>query len=303
MELTDLKIPFGRLPNGEMVGAADQGVANGTDCGCVCPQCGSRLVAKSQGQRLRAHFAHAMPEEEALPCVGSGETSIHLMAKQIIAGAFTLRLPDFIAVFPPLPPRKLYELEGDLWHRIRGARLEVRLEGFRPDILVTLGGAVEKGRGEVIAKDGDLVAVEVAVTHPCEDEKVQRLRDDGLIAYEIDLSASNYSADQNAFREAIKIAPKKWLFHPAIDRATEQMRHEVAIRSTEQRQLNEGASSPYAEAMAHIERVAPAERDEFQLSGLRRYDAFAWKRYDYNDDRQRAMMEELLRQPVRRGAV
>ena len=35
-----------------------------------------------------------------------------------------------------------------------------------------------------------------------------------------------------------------------------------------------------------------------QLMGLRRYDPEAWKRYDFNDLRQRAVVEELLRQPM-----
>jgi len=39
------------------------------------------------------------------------------------------------------------------------------------------------------------------------------------------------------------------------------------------------------------------ERLRIQLEGLRKYDAAAWRRYNFNDERERTVMEEILRQP------
>ena len=43
--MTDLLLPFGyRVADGRMVEPTD--VPRGLECGCVCPKCGRRLIAK-----------------------------------------------------------------------------------------------------------------------------------------------------------------------------------------------------------------------------------------------------------------
>ncbi len=41
----------------------------------------------------------------------------------------------------------------------------------------------------------------------------------------------------------------------------------------------------------------PDENHRKQIAGLKRYDPVAWRRYNFADERERAVVEELLRQP------
>jgi len=85
--MTDLLLPFGeRIGDGQMMRPEE--VANGLACGCVCVKCRRRLVAK-QGTIIAAHFAH----EAEVGCIGAFESSMHAMAKQIIAEALMVRPP------------------------------------------------------------------------------------------------------------------------------------------------------------------------------------------------------------------
>lgn len=53
-------------------------VPNGEACGCTCPGCGSKLVAKNKGQHNQHHFAHIGGSD----CVRAVESALHLMAKK-----------------------------------------------------------------------------------------------------------------------------------------------------------------------------------------------------------------------------
>ena len=59
-------------------------VENGMACGCVCPCCKERLMAKNGGTKRMHHFAHA----SGVDCEGAYETMLHLLAKERIQDAF-----------------------------------------------------------------------------------------------------------------------------------------------------------------------------------------------------------------------
>ena len=59
-------------------------VENGMACGCVCPCCKERLMAKHGGTKRMHHFAHA----SGVDCEGAYETMLHLLAKERIQDAF-----------------------------------------------------------------------------------------------------------------------------------------------------------------------------------------------------------------------
>lgn len=71
-----LKVPYG-VRDGELVHVS--AVERGLACGCVCVECGTRLVAR-WGPKTRPHFAH-----HAAVGVCDGESLLHRLGKRILA--------------------------------------------------------------------------------------------------------------------------------------------------------------------------------------------------------------------------
>lgn len=65
-------------------------VPNGEACGCTCPECGSKLIAKNKGQHNQHHFAHVMEND----CIKPEESALHLMAKEILSEHKKIMLPQ-----------------------------------------------------------------------------------------------------------------------------------------------------------------------------------------------------------------
>ena len=84
-----LKVPYADR-NGEIVHASQ--VERGLACGCVCVECGTRLVAR-RGPKTRPHFAH---HATAGDC--DGESLLHRLGKRILAQ----RIEMAIATYRPL---------------------------------------------------------------------------------------------------------------------------------------------------------------------------------------------------------
>ena len=74
------------LKNGEIVHISN--VDKGLSCGCICPACGERLVAK-KGEKMMHHFAH----KSGSSCEYGYESSLHLAAKDILLNAKQIVIP------------------------------------------------------------------------------------------------------------------------------------------------------------------------------------------------------------------
>lgn len=77
------------LKDGHFVGINE--VPTGRLCGCVCPLCGEKLIARNKGKIMQHHFAHSANSK----CIGAAETALHLMAKEILKESRKLLLPDY----------------------------------------------------------------------------------------------------------------------------------------------------------------------------------------------------------------
>lgn len=200
------RIPFG-LRDGKPLEISE--VDRGRACGCVCPSCGHPLRAR-KGKKNVHHFAH---DHAAGPwdCKTAFETSIHLMAKEILK-------EDGFLVLPELVIKRSAEDQSGVLHTeeapvamaaeksFQRVELEKRLEGIRPDIVAYI--------------DGNPVIVEVAVTSFAHQEKKLKIRKLGLPAVELDLSSVDYSTSKADLREKIHLdtTKKEWLSNPkAID--------------------------------------------------------------------------------------
>lgn len=176
-------------------------VVNGLACGCSCPSCGERLIAK-QGKETAHHFAH----EGGSDCTGGVQTTLHLAAKEIISRERRMTLPALLVAATATDA-------GGGTHEAAASL---------PSKEVVFDEVSEETRfGRVIpdiqAKVGDrMLFVEVAVHHFADDDKRQRLAEAGVATVEIDLSGMADGWDwESLFRAVVeKTDTKAWLFNP-----------------------------------------------------------------------------------------
>ena len=176
-------------------------VGNGLACGCICPACGSRLVAK-QGKTTIHHFAHVGGSD----CVGGVETALHLAAKKIISKERRMVLPsvEVQAEVKDLSGRSHTSKQSIPPKAVSFDKVceEVPLDGIIPDIIAYAGNK--------------MLLVEVAVNHYADEKKIALLQERGLAAVEIDLSGMIQGWTWEALTDAIvsNSSCKKWLFNP-----------------------------------------------------------------------------------------
>jgi hypothetical protein len=139
-----------------------------------------------------AHFAHATDRT----CAAAQETTLHKLAKQLIADGAPLMLPQVIAEYGG----RHRLVRPAVTIRAEDAVVEPGLDGLRPDILVTVAGRP--------------LLVEVAVTHFCGPEKLTLIQERRLAAVEIDLSRVVRDAPPEVLEHAIlRSAPRRWLWN------------------------------------------------------------------------------------------
>ncbi|RWN54134.1 hypothetical protein [Mesorhizobium sp.] len=245
------ELVYGQRADGNLVHIST--AERGLKCACVCPgMCGSRLVARTMAKT--PHFAHHHRDA----CGGGPETALHKLAKQIIKERLTLFVPKRIAthgdVERVLPGREEITLES--------ASLEFRdPQQIVPDLYVT--------------SQGRKLFVEIAVTHPCDDEKILRIREHGIAAIEIDLSRLPRDAAPDVVADVvIRSAPRKWLFNRAIDDAVVELQKvATAARVAAENKLTADAKQKaraYATALDSTMKSPPISTENV-LRGIGQY--------------------------------
>lgn len=207
---TRLKVPYG-LRDGRMWAVRD--VLSGIACGCFCPACGHRLLAKAKNSKCRKpHFAHYKDAE----CRAGFESSIHRMAKQLIADQLALTLPAWDGEHDMPNPSVLMDDSGMMlhgrrveWPAQRKSLTKVRLEESQGDFIP-----------DVIAEDDEgTLLIEIRVTHAVEEIKRRRIQSEGTRLIEIDLSRikPEQAMDPYSFEHEVleNVANRKWLSCPA----------------------------------------------------------------------------------------
>lgn len=144
-------------------------VESGLSCGCTCPACGESLVAK-KGQKMMHHFAHKSGSD----CEYGYETSLHLAAKEILREAKQFKIPAVYVEFPKSYKEK-EKISDERIIPIDDVALEQRCGDVVPDI--------------VINSKGQTLFVEIFVTHKVDDDKLEKIRKQGISTIEIDLSS------------------------------------------------------------------------------------------------------------------
>ncbi|WP_065376794.1 hypothetical protein [Ensifer adhaerens] len=206
-------------------------VANGGNCGCTCFGCGRRLIARNGGDpNVRAYsFAHR-PEDNVVDCVSSGETALHIRAKEIIAKHCRVTLPT---TFTPGLDGKPVEVSPERSIQLMDVHLETAAEEVVPDVIATM-------------PDGRRLFIEIANTHPCPPEKIEKLDAVGVEVLEITVSSYRSHPLDELDDIILDIAPRK-LIHSAEVKA-------MAAKIAEQKQRQEDAKVAEAKRLVAIYR-------------------------------------------------
>ena len=152
-------------------------VENGAKCNCTCPSCGEKMVAKNNGEIKDHHFAHSSGSD----CAGYKETLLHIWSKQIIEESKKIKLPKYIdkdnGNLLLKEKNGWYEKKFDLNKQIlefESVEIEERndINSLQPDIVG-------------ITKDGLRLWIEIFVTHKCGEEKINKIKENGVNCIEV----------------------------------------------------------------------------------------------------------------------
>ncbi|WP_367607875.1 competence protein CoiA family protein [Legionella sp. W05-934-2] len=173
MKFLKIKLPFGLNENNTI--AHISSVDSGKNCNCVCPSCGSSLIA-AKGTKNQHHFKHASTNE----CVGGLESAIHLAAKQIIMERRQIKLPEFTIIESALDSKSIMHTESKTI--VKNGRVisfdsvqeEQAFNGMKADI-------------QGIKKNEKLI-IEIFYRHKVDDQKIDKIKEANISAIEIDLS-------------------------------------------------------------------------------------------------------------------
>lgn len=198
---TESELVYG-LKNDRVVHVSE--VESGLNCDCVCPHCKTSLVAK-KGDKKQHHFAHYDGEN----CSGASESALHKLAKQVIFDTKKLTVPLLL-----LPSSDSLANNLDLKDLTFSSQLlsfdivelEVDSGNYRPDVLA--------------AVNGELLEIEILVTHEVDATKALLAREAAKKMIEIDLSELAYDTDIETLRnEVLYQAKRRWISNSEIEGA------------------------------------------------------------------------------------
>ncbi|MEZ5041910.1 MAG: competence protein CoiA family protein [Saprospiraceae bacterium] len=198
-------------------------VQRGLKCGCECPACGEKLVAK-KGLKNGHHFAHYSGQE----CTYSVESTLHYLAKAILEKSQSIRLP------PAFLPRQDQPTFGAQSFTYQTVKLEKGLGGVIPDLILGAG----KQR----------LLVEIKVSHPVDRAKLWRLRRQGMSAIEMDAQAmfkrlfgQAGQFNEERFRQLLiaDIQHKYWLHNPRLQAVAYRLKQQAEKKAVFHRQFKD----------------------------------------------------------------
>ncbi len=146
-------------------------VERGLKCGCICPACKDKLIAR-KGKRVMHHFAHQSIEN----CEYGYESSLHLAAKDILLQTKKMVIPPVYICFTESYKEEICisEAKEIAFDRVE---LEHRFNDIVPDIVVYVGKKQ--------------FFIEIFVTHCIDEEKLKKLKAADISTIEIDLSKTD----------------------------------------------------------------------------------------------------------------
>jgi len=178
-------------------------VKSGLKCGCICPQCHSVLIAH-KGKKNIHHFKHYNSKE----CEKGYQTSLHLLAKEIISNEKCILIPpvsysfNYKNKFIDIPETEV---------KIDRVELETKTGDIIPDIVLYHGKHI--------------LLVEIYVTHKINEEKLNKIKSLGLSTIEIDLSKTDREISYEDLRNILinNCSEKQWIFNKFVNDNVEKL--------------------------------------------------------------------------------
>ncbi len=168
-----IKLPFGVNENNKLVHIVD--VERGKKCNCICPGCGSLLIAR-KGDQNQHHFQHAVDKE----CNRGLESAVHRAAKQMIMEKKQITLSKCVVSISKKDSKGVVHteqkpiLENEKVICFDYVEEEKELYGMRVDILAK--------------KDNTPLIIEIFYRHKVDDQKLVKIREGNISTIEINLS-------------------------------------------------------------------------------------------------------------------
>lgn len=181
------------LRDGKPVDIED--VESGLKCGCVCPVCGEALVAK-KGMKLIHHFAHYSGNT----CEYGYETSLHMLAKEILSETKKITIPPVYISFPSSSKEKqLYSPAKMI--PVDRVELETHFGNVVPDVVIYTGGKK--------------LFLEIFVTHPIDELKLYKLKQADISTIEINLSKTERTLTRQKICDILlyNSSEKEWKYN------------------------------------------------------------------------------------------
>lgn len=228
-------------------------VANGKACGCVCFGCERPLIARNGGDasRMSHHFAHRA-EDGTFDCTTAGETALHIRAKEIIEKHRRVTLPRTTA---PGIDGKPVDVTPKRSVDLVDVFLEKSVGELIPDIIATM-------------PDGRQIFIEIANTHPCPREKIEKLAAIGVEVLEITVRGYRDTPLDDLDEIIIDLAPREMLH--CAERAAKADEIAETRRRMETREQKEAERlvAVYRERPTRSHRRAVELVDEMRVWGL-----------------------------------
>lgn len=189
------------LRDGRTIAISD--VESGLKCGCICPSCGEELVARKGDKRVH-HFAHRSDSS----CEYGYETSLHLAAKEILASAKKMVVPPVVLKFTSYKDHEVISEAKEI--TIDRVELEQHFDGLIPDVVVYAGD--------------DRLFVEIFVTHPVTDEKLEKIKEANISTIEINLSKKRDVITPEELKELLlgDSPEKEWKYNAEVEKYRER---------------------------------------------------------------------------------
>lgn len=165
-----------------------------------------------------------LPEE--LSPEARRETLLHRLAKEILEREKRIRLPDLTVELDAATD------DGEVLSRqfnqpgcmvlLESVALEKSLGLIRPDVVAHTVAATDWPAGPVL--------IEITVTNTIGDERLERIRAQGVPAIEIDISRMGGAVTRAEFARLVveEHAGKRWLHHPRLAAETERLERDIA---------------------------------------------------------------------------
>ena len=187
-----LNLIYGISGENKLVHISD--VESGKACDCKCPACNTPLIAKKGTVKI-PHFAH----QSTKTCEYGFETSLHMAAKEILATAKFICLPEVVLKIKGTWREKKIIPEKEFY--IDRVELENKTGNVIPDLIIYSGN--------------EKIFVEIFVTHKVDEFKYNKIKQMNISTLEIDLSQQR---DALTVKELEKTLTKNnknkyWIYH------------------------------------------------------------------------------------------